>query len=335
MASQNIKEWYNKSRTVSLEYLDLADTPKPKVFELANNIGVVYDRVSLLSKVSLKHFYALKEENRALRYEISVLQKAVSSLEKEVLCQNPLTKTEVRELVREIARQPKLVEEEALKLTEELKKIREIKEQIQRLPDLELPPENAYIILETDGSMLGWDDICKWKPNKNDPRSTEKICSYAHGKFPVIKSLIDAEIYAAMETMSALKIHYMDKKEITLRMGSEEEASASTRFPLLTEYEDLIHDTLPKIFLKEEHDKRNRMARIEDEAIIGILSRMCELELILQMKEYDFNARRHKEGGVDNYWRNHYDDVIESRKDLFNEVQRMQQIGREIRHVPP
>ncbi|KAG6487995.1 hypothetical protein ZIOFF_056753 [Zingiber officinale] len=100
----------------------IGHTPEPKTSTIANNIGVVYDRVSLLSKVSLKHSYALKEENRILRYEIFVLQKVVGNLEKEVLRQKPLTKTEVRELVREIAQQPKLVEKEALKLTEELKK---------------------------------------------------------------------------------------------------------------------------------------------------------------------------------------------------------------------
>ncbi|KAG6514346.1 hypothetical protein ZIOFF_024699 [Zingiber officinale] len=45
----------------------------------------------------------------------------------------------------------------------------------------------------------------------------ERICAYDHGKFPVIKSVIDAEIYAAMETMTVLKIHFLDKEEITLR----------------------------------------------------------------------------------------------------------------------
>nr|GEV51760.1 ORFIII-like polyprotein [Tanacetum cinerariifolium] len=35
------------------------------------------------------------------------------------------------------------------------KLVRKIKEQVQRLPGLEIPPENAYIILETDGCMEG------------------------------------------------------------------------------------------------------------------------------------------------------------------------------------
>ncbi|KAG6532535.1 hypothetical protein ZIOFF_006381 [Zingiber officinale] len=85
------------------------------------------------------------------------------------------------------------------------------------LPDLEISLEKAYIILEIDGSMTGWGGVCKWKPKKADPRSMEKVCAYAHGKFPTIKSIIDTEIFAAMETMSALKIHFLDKDEITLR----------------------------------------------------------------------------------------------------------------------
>ncbi|KAJ1704193.1 hypothetical protein LUZ63_003972 [Rhynchospora breviuscula] len=95
--------------------------------------------------------------------------------------------------------------------------IRKVKQAVQQLPDLELPPEVSYIILETDGCMEGWGGVCKWKKAKHDPRSTEKVCAYASGKFPVIKSTIDAEIYACMETMKALKIHYLDQKEITLR----------------------------------------------------------------------------------------------------------------------
>ncbi|KAJ4765223.1 polyprotein [Rhynchospora pubera] len=95
--------------------------------------------------------------------------------------------------------------------------IRKIKEKVQNLPDLELPPTGSYIILETDGCMEGWGGICKWKPKKHDPRSIEKICAYASGKFPMIKSTIDAEIHACMETLKALKIHYLDQQEITLR----------------------------------------------------------------------------------------------------------------------
>nr|GFC10330.1 ORFIII-like polyprotein [Tanacetum cinerariifolium] len=42
------------------------------------------------------------------------------------------------------------------------KLVRKIKEQVQNLPDLEIPPEDAYIILETDGCMEGWGGIIKF-----------------------------------------------------------------------------------------------------------------------------------------------------------------------------
>lgn len=95
--------------------------------------------------------------------------------------------------------------------------VRKIKKDIQNLPDLELPPEDAYIILEVDGCMEGWGGVCKWKLKKGDPRNSERVCAYASGKFDVPKSTIDAEIYAVMNSMDKFKIHYLDKKELLIR----------------------------------------------------------------------------------------------------------------------
>nr|GEX70462.1 putative polyprotein [Tanacetum cinerariifolium] len=95
--------------------------------------------------------------------------------------------------------------------------VRKIKEQVQNLPDLEIPPENAYIILETDGCMEGWGGIIKWKKRKEDPRGSERICAYASGKFSTTQSTIDAEINACINTLEKLKIYYLDKQEVTLR----------------------------------------------------------------------------------------------------------------------
>ncbi|GJX20681.1 putative polyprotein, partial [Tanacetum coccineum] len=88
---------------------------------------------------------------------------------------------------------------------------------VQQLPDLSIPPEEAHIILEVDGCMKGWGGIVKWKQKKNDPRSTEKVCAYASGKFTNVLSTIDAEISACINTLEKLKIYYLDKQEITLR----------------------------------------------------------------------------------------------------------------------
>ncbi|GJU74507.1 putative polyprotein [Tanacetum coccineum] len=95
--------------------------------------------------------------------------------------------------------------------------IGEIKKKVQQLPDLSIPPEDTHIILEVDGCMEGWGGIVKWKQKKNDPRSTEKVCAYASGKFTNVQSTIDAEINACINTLEKLKIYYLDKQEITLR----------------------------------------------------------------------------------------------------------------------
>ncbi|CAL5349298.1 unnamed protein product [Camellia sinensis] len=95
--------------------------------------------------------------------------------------------------------------------------IHKIKAKIQKLPDLSIPPAQCSIILETDGCMEGWGGICKWKLVAKDPRSTEQICAYASGKFNPIKSTIDAEIYACMNSLESFKIYYLDKQQLTLR----------------------------------------------------------------------------------------------------------------------
>ncbi|GJY51462.1 putative polyprotein [Tanacetum coccineum] len=65
--------------------------------------------------------------------------------------------------------------------------------------------------------MEGWGGIVKWKQKKNDPRSTEKVCAYASGKFTNVQSTIDAETNACINTLEKLKIYNLDKQEITLR----------------------------------------------------------------------------------------------------------------------
>ncbi|AHI90954.1 polyprotein [Hibiscus bacilliform virus GD1] len=100
---------------------------------------------------------------------------------------------------------------------EDWKLVRQIKEQVQQLPDLELPPQECFIILETDGCMEGWGGVCKWKKKEYDPKNTERICAYASGKFHPIKSTIDAEIHAVMNSLEAFKIHYLDKPSLTIR----------------------------------------------------------------------------------------------------------------------
>lgn len=59
--------------------------------------------------------------------------------------------------------------------------------------------------------------MCKWKPSMFDSKAAERICAYANGKFNPIKSTIDAEIHVVINSLEALKIHYLDKKELIIR----------------------------------------------------------------------------------------------------------------------
>jgi len=120
---KSIKDWYDTSRTANLEYLDLAENPKTKDYlkTITNNTSVVFDRLCLFSKVSLKHFYEIKTQNKRLEEQVSQLKEVMVKQERRIeQIAQPLTKEEVRALVVEIAQQPKLVEEQALKLTAEL-----------------------------------------------------------------------------------------------------------------------------------------------------------------------------------------------------------------------
>nr|AHM92963.1 polyprotein [Banana streak CA virus] len=96
-----------------------------------------------------------------------------------------------------------------------------IKDLVKNLPELELPPNNAMMIIETDGCMEGWGGVCKWKEQSGQPRWSEKICAYASGKFNPIKSTIDAEIQAVINSLDKFKIYYLDKKELIIRTDSQ------------------------------------------------------------------------------------------------------------------
>ncbi|KAJ8497226.1 hypothetical protein OPV22_007778 [Ensete ventricosum] len=98
--------------------------------------------------------------------------------------------------------------------------VRKIKEQVSKLPDLEIPPVKAIMIIEADGCMEGWGGICKWKATSDQPRWAERICAYASGKFQPIKSTIDAEIQAVINSLDKFKIYYLDKRELIIRTDS-------------------------------------------------------------------------------------------------------------------
>ncbi|QJF45518.1 hypothetical protein KM760_gp1 [Ivy ringspot-associated virus] len=116
-----ILEWYEKSRTADLEYLDLSISHKVSLSDLANNIAVVYDRLNLHNRVHLKDSKKLFEELEVLKSENRKLRKELSNLTKVVTENQPITKSQVLEIAQQIALQPKEIEEQALRLTEDLR----------------------------------------------------------------------------------------------------------------------------------------------------------------------------------------------------------------------
>lgn len=75
-----IQEWYEKSHTANLNYLDLSSSVKPSTAKNAHNISILYDRILLSSKVSLKNFKSLSEQISSLEIKIQKLEKGLRSL---------------------------------------------------------------------------------------------------------------------------------------------------------------------------------------------------------------------------------------------------------------
>ena len=123
-----IQKWYTDSHTSHLDYLNLAETTKPTRKELAHNISVIYDRTCLSSRVNLRNFKLLLEENHNIEQRIKKLESSVKILSSLFSENKPLTQSEVQKLVLEISKQPKLIEEEALRLSQDLnQKLQRIK----------------------------------------------------------------------------------------------------------------------------------------------------------------------------------------------------------------
>ena len=159
--------------------------------------------------------------------------------------------------------------------------------QVQNLPDLEIPPEDAYIILETDGCMEGWGGVVKWKSSKEGPRSSEKVCAYASGKFSTTQSTIDAEINACINALEKLKIYYLDKQEVTLRTDcqaiisfyNKANSNKSSRVRWI-KFADAVTGTGVKINIEHIEGKHNTLADS-----LSRLVNLCFAECTGEMKQ--------------------------------------------------
>lgn len=110
-----------------------------------HNLASLTDHCKLNSRINLRHFYQIHErsEERDLKDQeresfmikkFASLQNQIEDLAQQVQNKKPLTKAEVRELVKEIAEQPKLVEQEALRISEDLKeKLKEVEKLLKEV----------------------------------------------------------------------------------------------------------------------------------------------------------------------------------------------------------
>ncbi|KAG6517513.1 hypothetical protein ZIOFF_020905 [Zingiber officinale] len=99
---ERVKDWYQNSRTADLEYLNLA---------------IEYH--ILLNTIKESHFELAKSLEESVKIQ-QRLQKAVLELQKEFLVYKPLIAKDVKELMIEIAKQRRLIEEQAISLLEKL-----------------------------------------------------------------------------------------------------------------------------------------------------------------------------------------------------------------------
>ncbi|WAK97198.1 hypothetical protein [Fatsia badnavirus 1] len=132
---QSISDWYEKSRTANLEYLDLSSTQsKVTTSDLANNLAVIFDRISLFSRISIKNHKVLLEKFTALEAENRKLKQEVANLSKLVIENQPITKSQVLEITEQISKQPKAIEEQAVKLSLDLKlKLEKVEALIEKI----------------------------------------------------------------------------------------------------------------------------------------------------------------------------------------------------------
>ncbi|GKD96778.1 putative polyprotein, partial [Tanacetum coccineum] len=147
--------------------------------------------------------------------------------------------------------------------------------------------ERSRRIQETDGCMEGWGGIVKWKKSKEDPRSSEKICAYASGKFSTTQSTIDAEINACINTLEKLKIYYLDKQEVTLKTDcqaiisfyNKTNSNKSSRVRWI-KFADAVTGTGVKINIEHIEGKHNTLA----DSLSRVVN-LCFAECTREMKE--------------------------------------------------
>jgi deoxyuridine 5'-triphosphate nucleotidohydrolase len=106
---------------------------------------------------------------------------------------------------------------------EDIRLVQKLKELVNDLPDLSLPLDTDYIIIESDGSFEGWGAVLKAKPHKYSEAKEEKICGYSSGKYKERGNMssIDCELLAVIYALNSFKLSILGKPEIELRTDCE------------------------------------------------------------------------------------------------------------------
>jgi len=106
---------------------------------------------------------------------------------------------------------------------EDIKLVQQIKEKIKNIPELSIPLETDYLIIETDGSFQGWRAVLKARPNKYSDKTEEKICAYQSVKYKEKENMssIDEEVLAIIYGLNSFKLYILNKNEILVRTDCE------------------------------------------------------------------------------------------------------------------
>ena len=105
----------------------------------------------------------------------------------------------------------------------DIKLVKTLKELVTKLPPLELPLINDYLIIETDGCSLGRGAVLLAKSHKFSAKITKKICRYSSGKYKENGNIssIDTKVLAITYAIDSFRILIISKKEILIRIECE------------------------------------------------------------------------------------------------------------------
>ena len=106
---------------------------------------------------------------------------------------------------------------------EDIKLVQRLKKRVMNLPEMSLPLDSDYLIVQTDGSEHGWGGILLKRPSKYSSIHEEQLCRYASGTYKEKGRLtsLDFEVLVVINSYESFALFLTGKKEITLRTDCE------------------------------------------------------------------------------------------------------------------